>query len=487
MRFLLDTNVVIPAEPTSPADVEAGTSAVVELLRVVSQGQHTALVHPASLREVSGDRDTVRRQLRTVLLGKYPVVQHPPSASTRLTAVLGAPPAGSHDEIDLLLLSVVEANAVDYLVTEDDGIHRRARRVALDDRVLTVADAIVAIQALFPTVPRPPPLVESVLAHELNESDPIFRSFRDDYLGFDGWLAKCKKQQRQAWVIGGTAGYAGVCIIKDESPNTYGFAGKVLKICSLKIANEFRGYRYGELLLKTIFSYLVENRYTGVFVETFPKHDALVSLLADFGFEDTGATTRGERVLFKSLVASEGEALPPLPFNIKYGPYAVTLRGARAFVAPIQPQFHQLLFPELERQLSIASESHPFGNSIRKAYLCHSNIRKIRPGDAVLFYRSQDYQAITAMGVVEQTMVSADAAEVARLVGKRTVYSFAEIQSMAGKPIFVLLFRLARSTPDAWKLDLLIRSGIVKRAPQSFMELPEKATDWIASQLHVPR
>jgi hypothetical protein len=36
----------------------------------------------------------------------------------------------------------------------------------------------------------------------------------------------------------------------------------------LKIAERFHGYRYGELLLKTLFHYLVENRYTGVFVDT---------------------------------------------------------------------------------------------------------------------------------------------------------------------------------------------------------------------------
>lgn len=492
MRFLLDTNVLIPAEPTSVADVESKTSAIVDLLRLVSQGQHTPLIHPASLQEVLRDRDVPRRDTRALLLGKYLQVQHPPRTSTRLTSVLGVPPVGSHNEIDLLLLSAVEANAVDYFVTEDEGIHRRARRVALDDRVLSVADAIVAIQALFPTIPQPPPLVASVLAHQLNEADPIFQSFRIDYSGFDDWLARCKRQQRQAWTIGGvggTAGYAGICIVKEESTNEHGFTGKVLKICSFKIADEFRGYRYGELLLKTVFGYLVENHYRGVFVETFSKHDGLIDLLADFGFADVGESAKGERILFKSMHPAKREEarLGPLDFNIKYGPHAISLVGARAFMVPIQPQFHQLLFPELERQLSLGTESHSFGNSIRKAYLCHSQIRKIAAGDAIFFYRSQDDQAVTAVGVAEQTLVSADAAEVARFVGRRTVYSFAAIERMATKPILSLLFRFARGLPEPWKLDLLIRSGIVKRAPQSFMELQEKAVGWIATQLHVPR
>ncbi len=183
MRFLLDTNVLIPAEPTSVADVESKTSAIVDLLRLVSQGQHTPLIHPASLQEVLRDRDVPRRDTRALLLGKY--LQVAASAPHEHEADLRARRStrGESQRDRPTLLSAVEANAVDYFVTEDEGIHRRARRVALDDRVLSVADAIVAIQALFPTIPQPPPLVASVLAHQLNEADPIFLSFSNRLRG----------------------------------------------------------------------------------------------------------------------------------------------------------------------------------------------------------------------------------------------------------------------------------------------------------------
>lgn len=60
--------------------------------------------------------------------------------------------------------------------------------------------------------------------------------------------------------------------------------------------------------------------------------------------------------------------------------------------------FISSLFSKLERQQSSASK---VANSFRKAYLCHSKIRKIRPGDATLFYRSQDDESVTAMGVAD--------------------------------------------------------------------------------------
>jgi ribosomal protein S18 acetylase RimI-like enzyme len=489
MRFLLDTNIFIPAEPTSAADVEAGTPSVVALLNALALGGHIATLHPASARELQNDRNPDRAATRALLLGKYPELPRPPEMSTRLLAALGAPAAGSNSEIDLLLLSAVDADAVDYFVTEDERLHRRAKRVGLADRVLTAADAIITVRSLFPSLPQPPPLVAAKLAHELDDADPIFASFRLDYPPFDAWLAKCKRQHRQTWVIQVGRRYCGVCIVNDESPNDYGFPGKVLKICSFKIADSYRGYRYGELLLKTIFGYLVENRYDGVFVEVYSKHEAMFNMLAEFGFEDVRSSAKGERVLLKMLrpPAYETQRLAALEFNIKYGPHALSFTGASIFAVPILPKYHRLLFPELEQQLSLSTESHPFGNSIRKAYLCHSHIRKVAAGDAVLFYRSEIDRGITAIGVVEKTLVSADAVTIARFVGKRTVYSFAQIEEMASKPVLAVLFRLARILQPFWGVDLLKRAGIIKRAPQSFMQVRQEAVDWIATQLDVQR
>jgi len=488
VHFLLDTNILIPAEPTSSDDIEPTTPAIVALLGTLSEGGHQAMVHPASMAEIRGDRDAERAQTRSLLLGKYPSLPQPPAMSSRLVAALGSPAAGSHSAIDLLLLSAVEGNAVDYFVTEDDRLHRRAKRVGLADRVLTIADALATVRALFPTVPQSPPFVSPLLAHQLDETDPIFASFRGDYAGFDTWLAKCKREHRQAWVIRAGDRYAGLCIVHHQTPNDYGFQGKTLKICSFKIADEFRGYRYGELLLKTVFGYLVENSYECVFVEAFAKHQELFTLMVDFGFEDARESAQRERVLMKRLrpPTPEVHRLGPLEFNITYGPHAMTLVGAQVLVVPIQPRYHSLLFPELRAQLALPTESHPFGNSIRKAYLCHSKIRRIAAGDVILFYRSQEDPAVTAVGVAEATLVSQSADEIARFVGQRTVYSYVQIQAMASKPVLAVLFRLARALRKPWDLDLLKRTGILKSAPQSFMQVKPEFLPWIATQLAVP-
>jgi L-amino acid N-acyltransferase YncA len=321
----------------------------------------------------------------------------------------------------------------------------------------------------------------------LNERDPIFDSFRVDYPPFDHWLVKCKREHRQAWIIENGQRYAGVGIIKDE-PNALGLSGKTIKLCSFKIDDAFRGHRYGELLLKAVFAYATENDFARIFVEVLPKHEGLLALLSDFGFEDGGESPKGERVLVKAMVppSRQAERLGPLEFNVRYGPFALTLVGARVFIVPIQPRYHRMLFPGAEEQLSIPGESQPFGNSIRKAYLCHSKIRKVARGDVILFYRSGLDAAVTAVGVVEGTLVSTDTDALARYVARRTVYTFTEIRNMAATPTLAVRFRLARTLKDPWKLDLLIRSGILRRAPQSFVQASPEAVDWIANRLRVP-
>lgn len=484
LRFILDTNILIPAEPTSALDVEDGTPVVAELLNALNQGGHRWQIHPSSLREIDGDQNPERRQLRRLLAGKYPVLEAPPPLDARLCEELGEPATGSNDYIDLTILSAISAECADYLVTDDAKLRRRAKRVGLHSRVVSAADAVAILRGLFPTVPRPPPLVQACPVHSLDGRDSIFESLREDYEGFDQWFTKCRREQRQAWVIRSTSGYGGICIINPEIPAPYGISGKALKLCTFKISRGSRGHRYGELMLKTLFDYVWVNSYENVFVEVFDKHADLIELLSDFGFVEVATNHRGELVLAKKLVAPTAHDFSPLDFHVRFGPRHLLVREAPALVVPIQPAFHSLLFPEAEQQLSLTNESHPFGNSIRKAYLCHSKLKSVEPGSVILFYRSQDTKAVTVVGVAEEKVTSQDPAAIARFVGRRTVYSYDDIRRMADRgPILAVLFRLARVLTNPWSLDLLKRSGTLKGAPQSIVKIPEDRKEWIIQQL----
>lgn len=485
MRLLVDTNILIPLEPATPEGAEPTTAIAAELVRL-AQGSHPIVVHPESLAELASDPDEHRRSLRRVLVRKYVELTHPPAPTAEMETLIGRAVKGTNDWVDNHLLAAVHRDAVDLLVTEDEGIHRKAKRLGIEDRVARVRDAIEVLRSLSGEAPTPPPFVTELPAHALDENDPIFDSFRSDYApDFDDWLRRAKRQGRRVWVIQdpGSTRYAALCIVKEED-DEHGLGGRVLKISSLKVSDDHRGNRYGELLLKTVFNFCTASRFDAAWVTVFDHHTALISLLRDFGFDDTAKRThRGELVLAKRFTwdAATWQTLDPLTFHVTFGPHAVKIVPGEVFLVPIIPTYHKLLFPDAEEQVELLPRA--FGNALRKAYLCRAASRRLRPGSCLLFYRSRDVQAVTCVGVVESVHASADADDVARFAGQRTVYSYEQIRSMCSSEVLAIRFRQDRLLTAPIRIDELVREGVARRAPQSITTVPPERTSWIAARI----
>jgi hypothetical protein len=489
MKFLIDTNVFIPLEPTVETDLEAGSPAGFAFVRRAQEAGHQVYVHPALRDDIARDKLDARRRLREKLFEKYPALPVPPTPTPDQESRIGHAGPGTNNWVDNALVVALAADAVDWLVTDDEGVHKKARRLGRGDRVLTLADARGLTEDLFAKDPPPPPAVRATVAHDLRDQDPIFASFRVDYPGFDGWLSQCKRQHRKVFVIEPVGGYGGIAILKDESPPEHGLSGKVLKLCSFKVSEAHAGRRYGELLLKPVFAFAEVNRFDWVYVTVLPKHERLVALLEDFGFEPlAGETTEcGELVLAKPMTVGEtstSDALDALAFNRRYGPRRVRFDGVLTFVIPIQPHYHDLLFPEVQPQLTLQPGGFAAGNGLRKAYLCHSPTKSVPPGSNLFFYRSSDARAVTVLGVVEATMRSQDVVDVARYVGTRTVYSYTAIEQLcAHGPVLALGFRQARILDHPIPFGDLVGGAVLKAPPQSITRLSKEATLWLAKTI----
>lgn len=494
MRFLIDTNIVIPLEPTAPEHAEQGTASAAQLVRVAQLGGHVLVLHPASLEELLADSDEQRLALRTNLVAKYPPLEAPPAISGALESELGVVNAGDRHYVDHLLLAALASDAVDFLVTEDGLMHRKAERLDLADRVFTTTDAVGFLDALTPHSTVPPPMVEEIQAHELNGGDPIFDSFREEYEGFDEWLTKCKRSGRRAWVIRDTSNsYAAICIVKDDD-NELGPTPRTLKICSLKVGEDFGGSRFGELMLKAVFRYAAANGYGRMFLTVFDRHDDLIDRIEQFGFARLAydKQSTGERYYAKPLLHVVGdEPGTPLEFHIRYGPPALTPDVADVFLLPVVPKYHRALFPDAEPdsgdgQLALIPlpAPRPYGNAIRKAYLSNSASRSVRGGATLLFYRSTDEHAIFCVGVVESVRILRDAEAVTRFVGQRTVYNFPEIERMCDRgEVVCVLFRHDRVLEAPITIEEMLAQGLASRAPQSIQRVPEEAHRWLQNRL----
>jgi hypothetical protein len=112
------------------------------------------------------------------------------------------------------------------------------------------------------------------------------------------------------------------------------------------------------------------------------------------------------------------------------------------------------------------------GNTIKKAYLSHSKITKMRPGDIILFYRSQDQSKITSLGVIESISLSIqNVDDVTRIVGRRTVYAHNEIEKFVEKPTTIILFLHLFHLKNPLHLGELKDMDVISSAPQSIVEI----------------
>jgi len=490
--FLIDSNIAIASDPLGH-DLEAGAEAALRFLRLASTHHHDIRTHPASRTDFARINDRARRVARLALFERYESLVAPPAISAQQSALLGQAALGSNDEVDQLLLASVLGDAAEYLVTEDAGLHKRANRLAVSNRVLTVADAIAMLGALHAEAPTPPPFVRQVKTHELDLADTIFNGLKDDYPDFEGWFTRAARTQRDAFLIDGDGTHAAIAIIKREPAGEFGLGGPQLKICTFKVADEYSGQKYGELLLKALFDRSRVERTLGLYVTVLEKQAQLIALLEDFGFEPLPEvrTELGELVYAKPHNVPPEAGLSALQSHVRYGPPSLTMNGTQPFIIPIEPRWHRVLFPDAEPSeeslfpATLGLSTKPFGNALRKAYLCNSSTRLLRPGDPLLFYRSSDEKAVYVVGVCEDTLVSASPDEIVATVGRRTVYSLDEITALTRKrEVLVVLFRQDRILRDnPMTLGELQDAQVVTSWPQSITRTRKEGSEWLGKRL----
>ena len=489
MNFLLDTNIIIPLEPVSASDIESGSNSAMRLFNIAQEVGAGIFIHPQQARDIEQDTNTHRREQRQIHLQKYRSLVNPPPLTVRVREAANWPVEGSNSWIDAHIIAALDQSAADYLVTNDEGIHRICRKLQLEARCLKLDAALDLLLSERIIVPVAPPAIVPIIAYELDARDPIFDGLRADYTPFDEWLEKCKREHRNAWIIKrpGESGYAGVCIVNREDRGWDGAVNPTLKICTFKIADGAKGAKLGELLLRAIFTFAHENSFKTLFVEVYPKHGALLHLMRQFGFEETESKhDSGELVLRKRLAptALEDEQMKAHDYAKMFGPYSVKWEGSVVFIIPIEPRFHELLFPEMEQQGSLLAGQDSFGNTLIKAYLCRAQTRSIQPGDIVLFYRSGDQQAITTLGVVEETLATDNADKMANFLRSRTVYLKKDILTICSSAEALgITFRHAPILKRHIPLSELISNQLLSKAPQSISKLPSRTSSWLKAHL----
>jgi GNAT superfamily N-acetyltransferase len=301
-KLLIDTNVFIGLE-----DEREVTPELADMLQLCNQHAVRVFVHEDAEKDIQRDRDGARRAVSLSKIRKFELLKGVSRPSKIDLERRFGPTPKPNDEVDVALLHALDIGTVDFLVTQDQRIHSRAKRCTppIYDRVLYIDDALAWLRATFEPKKVTLPLIEELPAHAIPRGDDIFDSLRVGYQDFDAWWReKCVREHRPCWVVTIDGELAGLVVRKVE---THGEAltrhpgPKILKVCTFKVKPKFRGEKLGELLLKQVLWFAQKNSFDLVYLTTFEDQRPLISVLGFFGFVMTGTNIRGEIIFEKPL------------------------------------------------------------------------------------------------------------------------------------------------------------------------------------------
>ncbi|WP_156648073.1 GNAT family N-acetyltransferase [Methylobacterium sp. Leaf88] len=495
VRLLIDTNVLIALE--DPGQTEP---LVADFARRCLAGAIALYVHPSTLDDFDRDPDRYRRSISESRVSKFlqlAPIPLPPVAE--LEARWGTI-RSENDRVDVALLHALSIKAVDILVSQDAGLHRRVRCGDLEERVITLSDAVAWLKSLQDPADDGLPHVSDVPAYSLDPRDPIFESLRLDYTEFsDWWLARCVAEHRPCWTILGSDGRVhGLVVRKSESGEEIGVAShlRALKLCTFKVADNAQGNKVGELLLRKAILHAQQNSFDFVYLTTYRKQIALLDLIERYGFETTAKSAAGEIVAVKPIrrtrleISGHSDLADVLRRNYP----RFTIRDpVSLFAIPIQWRFHRQLFPEAARlkpmplfgdqTFDLRQAGRKPGNTIRKVYVCRSFNKTMKAGDVIFFYQSREdsachSQAVTTVGVVEQIRRAHDYRDLSRSTAGRSVYSEDDLkQAVEDAPngVTVIDFLLIGHLDPVIKIEKLLEGGVLKAPPQSITPIPRNS------------
>jgi len=484
LRILIDTNVFIYRE-----DDHVVSDSLLKLLAIVNDSGIPLLVHPSSKEDLSNDINSKRKTIMLSKIGAYPVLESPPNYENDMDYChLIEGTNDKNSRIDNSILYSLYKDAVDFLITEDREIHKKALRLHIEDRVLLIDDALNFLDRTQDKIVTPPALI-LIPVYNLNLKDPIFDSLKSSYIEFEDWFKKISREGRKAWVYFREDGSIGALLIfkiEDEAiVGTPSLPRKIrLKISSFKVTHV--GYKIGELFIRIACDMCVRNQIDEIYFTYFPNTDnRLIDLVSAYGFINKSINRRGEEVYVKETIPpfSIRTKLTPLELSTNYFPSFCDSPTVNKYIIPIRPEYHYRLFTDSEERQLSEIESKGFlteGNTIRKAYVCHAKIRKMKPGDIILFYLSGK-KTVTTLGIVESVDYNlSSGAEILRKVGKRTVYSAQELEIKAQKPTVVIIFRYHFRLKNKVPFNSLKTDNILKGPPQSITQITQNGYDKLA-------
>jgi predicted nucleic acid-binding protein len=500
IRVLLDTNILIHREATTIVKEDIGV-----LFRWLDQLHYDRCIHPCSVAEIQKHKDPKVVLAFEAKLQSYLLLKTEAPESHQIQAIR-ANDKTENDKNDTTLVKELQGGRVDFIISEDRGIHRKATLLGIAHRVFTIDDFLEKVTAENPKLTEYKVLsVRQFYFGNLKIDDAFFDSFKRDYQGFEAWFNRKSDEIAYVCKTDSDALLAFLYLKTESETEPYpdiapAFAPKRrLKIGTFKVA--LNGYKLGERFLKIIFDNAVLFRVDEIYVTIFERDEEqrrLILLLQDWGFKQWGmkrSTSGEELVLVRDFKPQASLTSPRHTF-----PYIS--RKARKFIVPIYPAYHTELLPDsilrTERPEDFVDNA-PNRNALRKVYISRSYTRDMKKGDIVIFYRTAQAgtaahhsSVATTLGIIEGVLDKIGSFdEFIRLCRKRSVFSDDQLKNhwdynKSSRP-FVVNFLYTYSLPKRPNLATLKENNIISEAPRGFEQISDAAFNQLLEISHAEK
>ena len=488
MKVLLDTNIVIHREASRILNVDIGV-----LFKWLDKGKYTKCIHPITLEEITKNSNKQTVDTFKIKLESYEILKTTTPLVEEVKIISAKIDVNQNDKNDTILLNEIYCDRIDFLITEDRKIHKKAKMLGISDRVFNIDSFLEKVVSENPKLVDYNVLsVRKRLFGEINLSDSFFDSFKEDYIGFEKWFIK--KSDDTAYVTINNGKILSFLFLKVENPDENYLdiipvfkPKKRLKIGTFKVISN--GVRLGERFLKIIFDNAVQNKVEEIYVTIFNKREEqkrLIGLLVQWGFilYGTKMTKNGNELVYvRDFTPSFNNEDPKLTFPF-------LSRNTNIYMIPIYPAYHTELLPD--SILTTESpydfiENQPHRNAISKVYITRSINRSIRRGDIIIFYRTASNRksayyssVITTIAIVEDKIDNiVDEKDFILKCRKRSIFADEKLKEFWNyrpkcKP-FIINFLSAYSFPTGKRVNRkrLLELGIISGADNELRGLKQ--------------
>ncbi len=488
-RILLDTNIIIHRETNSPINADIG-----KLFNWIDKLKDKKCVHPLTAAEISKHKDPKVKDSFAIKLTSYNTIVGSDFCD-EIGLFSKEHDKNENDINDTRLINELYIGTVNFLITEDILIHKKARDLGIGHKVFFIESYIEKVTSENPPLTEYKALsIKQEHFARIDLDDPFFASFKQDYKGFDSWFKKKSDEKAYICKEKNTINAFLYIKIEDEKTSYHDITPtfipkKRLKIGTFKV--ELNGFRIGERFLKIVFDNAFINKVDEIYVTIFnnaPNRERLIRLLEGFGFCKHGVkmSSSGQEEVFVRKLDSVFNINKPI------AAYPYVNKKSRKFLVPIFPEYHTKLLPDsilhTENPMDF-QENTSFGNAILKSYISHSGERGVQRGDIIIFYRTGGYykSVLTTIGEVDSVELSFhNCQDFVSKCGKRTVFEESELNSLwdkyRGISPFIINFLYIYSFPARINLKKMIELGIIKdinSAPRGFQQINDSSFDTI--------